>query len=62
MLAGILVFIPGTVFTLLIAGIFVFISGKLLVPGILVVPLIVPLTSLMRELVDCVSVELLGLF
>jgi hypothetical protein len=58
-LAGIFVLIFGT---LLIAGMFVFISGKLLVPGILVVPLIVPLASLMGELVDCVSVELLGLF
>jgi hypothetical protein len=44
---------------LVLAGKFVFISGRLLVAGILVLPLLAPL---MLELVADVSVELLGVF
>jgi len=43
-----------------LAGKFVFISGRLLVVGILVLPPIVPLAPLMLELVAEVSVELPG--
>ena len=46
----------------MLAGIFVFISGKLLVPGILVIPPLILLVSLILELVDWLPVELLGVF
>ena len=42
----------------MLADIFVFISGKLLVAGVLVMLLV----SLMLELVDWLPVELLGVF
>jgi hypothetical protein len=45
-----------------LAGIFVFISGKLLVVGILSVPPLVLLAPFILELVADVSVELLGVF
>lgn len=53
--AGALVLTSGK---LLVAGALVFMSGRLLVAGALVVP---P-ASVVLELVDCVSVEVLGLF
>ena len=47
---------------MVLAGKFVFISGKLLVAGILVVPTIVPAVLPILELVAEVSVEPLGVF
>ena len=44
------------------AGAFVSTAGKLLVAGALAGPPGVPPASLVLELVDCVSVELTGLF
>ena len=52
-------FISGTLLT---AGKLVFISGGLLTTGKLVAPPAGLLASLALELVDCVSVELLGVF
>ena len=57
MLAGKFVFISGR---LLVAGMFVFITGTLLMADMLVVPPIVLLAPLILELVAEVSVELLG--
>ena len=54
-------FVPA-VGALMDAGVFVSTIGKLLVAGALVIPLDAPPASFTLELVDCVSVELTGVF